>query len=210
MLPIPDNDHRSFNEPSTWVPLFEVQLAEGDVHYLTPSPDPVTADGHEYQPFPVMIDDLRDDGKGEIATIGMTISNIAGALGTTIKQNPGIDGQPVTFKIWSVEKGAVVYEETLEIIAVKAITAQTVTLELGIFNPYTTRLLHEKFLRDFCWNRYKGRGCWLKTVAGYLAPAAFVAGSPDTCNRKRTDCDRHGNILRFNSFPGIPGGGGFV
>ncbi|OHD22467.1 MAG: hypothetical protein A2Y38_25025 [Spirochaetes bacterium GWB1_59_5] len=211
MIPIPYNDHRSFNEASTWVPLFEVTLAPGDVRYLTPCPTPVTVDGHTYEPYPVMIDELRDDGKGEISTVNMTVSNITGALGTSIKQNPGIDGQPITFKVFSVEQDAVVYEETLEIIAVSSITTESITIELGMFNPFTTRLLHQKFLRDFCWNRYKGTGCWLATSSGVcIAPASFVAGLPDSCSKKRSDCDRHGNILRFNSFPGIPGGGGFV
>jgi len=211
MILIPNNDHRNFNEASTWVPLFDVTLAPGDVHHLTPCPTPVVADGNTYQSFPVTVEELRDDGKGEVATVSMTVSNIAGVLGTKIKENPGIDGQPITFKIWSVEQGAVVYEETLEIIQVGAITAEHITLELGMFNPFTTKLLHEKFLRDFCWNRYKGKGCWLKMANGsYVAPAGFVAGAPDSCTKKLGDCDRHANVRRFNSFPGIPGGGGFV
>ena len=143
MLMIPGNDHRSFNIPSIWIPLFDVQTAPGNVLYLTPSPEAVTADGHDYQPFPVMIDELRDDGKGEVATVELTVSNITGTLGTTIKTNPAIDGQPVTFKVWSVEQGAVVYEETMEIIRVKQISAESITIELGMFNPFLTRLLSE-------------------------------------------------------------------
>lgn len=208
---IPFNDHREFNNPSTWIPLFDIQLAPGDVQYLTPSMDPFTVDGHVYQSFPVMIEELRDDGKGEIATIRMVISNIEGLLGTKIKQNNRVDGQPITFKVWSVEQSAVIYEETLEIIKVGPITTQNIVFELGIFNPFTVRLLQEKFMRDFCWNRYKEAGCWVKFSSGnYAQPASFVVGAPDSCTRKRSDCDRHNNILRFNSFPGIPGSGGFV
>ena len=210
-MTIPGNDHRTFNNPSVWIPLFDVQTAPGTVHYLTPSPEVITADGHEYTPSPIMIDELRDDGKGEVSTVTMTVSNIFGALSTAIKQNPAIDGQPITFKVWSVEQAAVVYEETMEIIQVKQISPESITFELGMFNPFLARLLSEKFLRDFCWNRYKAIGCWLKRSTGtFAAPAAFTAGSPDSCTHKRTDCDRHTNILRFNSFPGIPGNGGFV
>ena len=208
---IPANDHRSFNTPSTWIPLFDVQVAPGTVYHLTPSSAAVTADGHEYKPFPVMIDELRDDGKGEVATVTMTVSNITGTLGAAIKQNPAIDGQPVTFKVWSVDQSAVVYEETMEIIAVKSITSESITFELGMFNPFLSRLLSEKFLRDFCWNRYKGQGCWLKlSTGGYSMPLSFTTGAPDSCTKKMADCVRHTNIRRFNSFPGIPGAGGFV
>lgn len=97
-MTIPGNDHRSFNTPSIWIPLFDVQTAPGTVHYLTPSPEAITADGHDYTPSPIMIDELRDDGKGEVATVTMTVSNIFGTLSTAIKQNPAIDGQPITFK----------------------------------------------------------------------------------------------------------------
>jgi phage-related protein len=211
MLTIPMNDHRSFNTPSTWIPLFDVQTSPGNVLYLTPSPTAVTADGHTYEPFPVMIDELRDDGKGEVATVKMTVSNITGTLGTLIKNNASIDGQPITFKVWSVEQGAVVYEETMEIIKVGPITSESITFELGMFNPFLAKLLHEKFMRDFCWNRYKGAGCWLKRSSGtFAAPSGFTAGSPDSCTKKLTDCVRHANVLRFNSFPGIPGNGGYV
>ena len=208
---IPYNDHREFNNPSSWVPLFDVQLAPGDVQYLTPSSDAITADGHDYQSFPVMIEELNDDGKGEISTVRMIVSNVEGLLGTKIKQSSGVDGQPIIFKVWSIEQGAVVYEETLEIIKVGPITTTTIVFELGMFNPFTVRLLQEKFLRDFCWNRYKGQGCWVSRSTGLFAtPAAFVAGTPDSCTKKLADCDRHNNVLRFNSFPGIPGSGGFV
>lgn len=208
---IPGNDHRKFNAPSIWIPLFDVQTAPGTVHHLTPSPDVVTADGHEYQPFPVMIEELRDDGRGEVATVQMVVSNIAGALSTAIRQGQAVDGQPVTFKIWSVEQEAVVYEETLEVIKVGPISAESITFELGAFNPFLAKLLQEKFLRDFCWNRYKGEGCWLKKSDGtFYASGSFTAGAPDSCTKKRTDCFRHNNVMRFNSFPGIPGYGGFV
>lgn len=210
-MPIPGNDHRSFNTPSVWLPLFDVQVAVGTVYYLTPSPEAITVDGHEYQPFPVMLEELRNDGKGEVATVRMVVSNISGALGAAIRANPAIDGQPITFKIWSVEQAAVVFEETLEIISIEAITTASITIELGIFNPFTVKLLSERFLRDFCWNRYKGKGCWLaKSDGTYYAPPLFTAGSPDSCTKKRSDCSRHVNLLRFNSFPGIPGNGGFV
>lgn len=210
MQEIPYNDHRSFNNPSVWIPLFDIQLAEDNVQHLTPSLQAITADGFEYQPFPVTIDEFSDDGKGSVNTVAMTVSNITGTLSTAIKQNPDVDGQPITFKVWSVEKQAVVWEETQEILKVGPLTDTTITFELGMFNPFLARLLSEKFLRDFCWNRYKGRGCWFKTSTGFSSPPGFTVGSPDSCTRKLSDCDRHTNTLRFNSFPGIPGGGGFV
>lgn len=210
MRSILSNDHRSFQSPSVWVPLFEVALDDQTL-YLTPSSTALTADGHEYQPFPIMLEEIRDDGKGDVNTINLTCSDIEGTLGTKIKQIGSLDGYSLIFKIYSVELESVVYEESLEILKTGPITEQTVSLELGMFNPFTVKLLVEKYLKDFCWNRYKGRGCWItKSDGTFLQPSGFTVGSPDTCTHKMVDCVRHTNTTRINSCPGIPGGGGFV
>lgn len=207
---IPENDHRTFQNPSTWVPLFEIDTGT-ETLYLTPSPTSVTVDSNEYLPFPVMLEELRDDGKGEISTVQLVCSDIEGTLSTAIKASGSIDGNNVTFRIYSVELDDVVYEEVLEIISCGPMTAQSISFELGMFNPFTVKLLQQKFLKDFCWNRYKGEGCYILQSDGtYAAPSGFTAGSPDTCNHKLDDCIRHTNVSRINTFPGIPGGGGFV
>lgn len=212
---IPDNDHRGFNQPSVWVPLFEIQL-DAQTLYYTPNPEEIIADGNTYTPFPVMLDEIRDDGKGEIATVQLIISNIDGVLGSYLKQSGSVDGQSVIFKIYSAEKNMVVYQETLEILKCGPITDEAIVLELGTFNPFLVSLHNERYLTDFCWNVYKGRGCWIKRVNGsYSRPVGFVEGSPDSCKRTLEDCERHCNEMRFNAFPGIPGsawigGGGYV
>ena len=94
---------------------------------------------------------------------------------------------------------------------VSILTTIGIVFELGNWNPFMTKLLQEKFLRDFCWNRYKQSGCWIKkSDCTYTQPSGFTTGSPDTCTRQLSDCKRHTNELRFNAFPGIPGGGGYV
>jgi phage-related protein len=208
---VPFNDHREFNEPSTWIPLFEIVLPD-ETHYLTPNPEEVAADGHTYLPFPIMLNEVREDSSGTISTVQLTCSNIGGTLGTKLKQfNYAIDGYGVTFKQYSVQRDAVVYEEYLEIIKVGAITKESFILELGTFNAWLAQLLQEKYLSNFCWNRYKQLGCWImKSDRTFISPVGFVLGSPDTCNKNVTDCKRHNNVVRFNSFPGIPGSGGFV
>lgn len=211
---IPENDHRNFNRPSTWVPLFDI-LIDPPLYY-TPNHEEIVADGHAYQPFPVILDEVRDDGKGEVSSVQLVCSNIDGVLGTRLKQAGSIDGEGIRFKIWSVAKSAVVYEEYLEILSCGPITDETISLTLGNFNLFVVTLLQEKYLTDFCWNRYKGKGCWIGKIDGsYLQPANFAAGSPDVCRHNLVDCERHANVMRFNAFPGIPGssfvgGGGFI
>lgn len=212
---IPDDDHRNFNSPSVWVPLFEITLDTQTLYY-TPNHEEIVVDGNTYAPFPVMLDEIRDDGKGEICTVQLTVSNIDGVLGTYLKQSGSVDGQSIVFKQYSVEKDDIVYQENLEILKCGPITDEAIVLELGTFNPFMLSLLQEKYLTDFCWNRYKGKGCYIKQILGpYAQPSGFTVGSPDTCSHTLVDCERHTNVLRFNAFPGIPGsayvgGGGFV
>jgi len=211
MKTITGNDHRQFNAPSIWIALFDITIGD-NTYYYTPNLEAITADGHNYEPFPVMLDELTSDGKGEIATVRLICGNIAGLLSTAIKDSSrNVDGEIITFKVYSVDQAAVIYEEDLEILKIEEITTNTIVFELGNWNPFMTKLLQEKFLRDFCWNRYKQSGCWIKkSDCTYTQPSGFTTGSPDTCTRQLSDCKRHTNELRFNAFPGIPGGGGYV
>ena len=210
MTDIPENDHRSFQTPSTWIPLFEVDTG-GSILYLTPGSVSQTVDGHEYLPFPIMMDEMSQNDQGEVKNVKLICSDIEGTLVTTLKQTGSIDGNDVVFKIYSVEIGEVVLEEYLQIIHCGPCIEGTVTFELGMFNPYMVKLLQEKFFRDFCWNRYKQKGCWITKRDGtFLQPADFTAGSPDTCDHTLTDCIRHTNALRISTCPGIPGYGGYV
>lgn len=210
MTVIPGNDHRSFQNPSTWIPLFDLDVGS-EILYLTPNITDYTVNGQLYKKFPVMMEDLQQDDKGTVSTVRLVCSSIEGVLSTALKTSGSIDGNSVIFKVYSVEEEAIIYEESLEIIHCGPITDESIVLELGMFNPFTTQLLIEKFLNDFCWNRYKGKGCWITKADGtFLQPSSFTAGDPDTCTRKLADCTRHNNVLRFNSFPGIPGGGGYV
>jgi phage-related protein len=209
MRAILDNDHRSFQAPSTWVPLFEIPLTPP--LYLTPNSTSVVVDGNTYIPFPIMLDEIRSDGKGEIATVNLVCSNIEGTLSTALKTTGSIDGTSVTFKVYSVELDDIVYEESLEIIKCGPMDEKIINFELGMFNPFTVKLLTQKYLKDFCWNRYKQEGCWLTCSDGaYTAPSSFIVGASDSCTYKLVNCVLHSNTKRFNSFPGIPGGGGFV
>jgi phage-related protein len=207
---IPDNEHLKFNQPSTWVALFEITLDDG-THYLTPNPEEIEVDGNTYVPFPIMLEELQEDSSGQVSTMRLLISNIEGVLSNKFKTSREVEGYSVIFKQYSIENDAIIYEETLEIIGIEDISEQAIALSVGIFNPFLAKLLHEKFITDFCWNRYKGKGCWIQKSDGtYIQPAGFTAGNPDTCNHDRADCKRHGNVLRLNSFPGIPGGVGYV
>lgn len=98
MRTIPDNDHRNFNAPSTWIPLFAITIGT-TTYYYTPNPEAITVDGQTYTPFPVMLNEIREDGKGEISTVELTVANIGGALATAVKEADGIDGTTVVFSV---------------------------------------------------------------------------------------------------------------
>ena len=69
------NEHRNFNNPPIWIPLFEITVA-GETFYLTPNFDTITVDGHDYTPFPITLDELVEDGQGEVSTVKLALSTI--------------------------------------------------------------------------------------------------------------------------------------
>lgn len=212
---IPDNEHREFNNAPTWVALFEFTI-NNTTYYYTPNIEEVTCEGNTYEPFPILLEDIDTNSNGDINNIKLTISNIEGVISTALKTSGSIDGEFIVFKVFSTESENIIYEETFEIISCGPVTSSSITFEIGIFNPWTVKLLQEKYLSDFCWNIYKGKGCYLKRSTGtYSKPSGFIIGDTDTCNKRREDCQAHNNTLRRNSFPGLPnsswtGGGGTV
>lgn len=213
MRSIPNQDHRLFGTPSVWVACFEITLG-GSTYRYTSNVESVVVDGYTYTPFPVELADISEDGQGDISSVKLICSNISDTLSTAIRTSKDVDGQPVVYKLVSIRSGysnTTIYTETMEIIKIDSISKDSVVFEVGPFNPFLIRLLQEKFLTDFCWNTYKGKGCYLKRSTGtYSAPSGFTTGSPDTCDRSLEDCRRHVNSPRFNSFPGIPGYGGYI
>lgn len=210
---VASNDHLKFNNPSIWIPLFEVEI-DSTTYYMTPNPTSITYSGNSYTSFPMVLEEISDDGKGEITSARLICSDIEGIFATTLKASGSIDGNPLKFLVYSVDLEDVVYEENLEITKCSSATKETVSFELGMFNPITIKLLQQKFISNFCWNMYKGKGCYILTPSlTYLPPANFTVtavGIGDTCSKIIDDCTLHGNVLRFNGFPGIPGRGGFV
>ena len=99
---IANNEHRQFNNPPTLVPLFDIALPDQPLYY-TPNHAEIIIDGKDYTPFPVILDEIRDDGKGEIATVQLSCANIDGVLGSYIKQYGNVDGQAIIFKLYSCE-----------------------------------------------------------------------------------------------------------
>jgi phage-related protein len=208
-IAIPNNDHRSYQNPSTWIPLFEIDTGD-EIQYLTPGNVSQVVEGVTYKPFPIMMDEISQDDKGTMNTVKLVCSDIEGVIGTGLKRTGSIDGNDVIFKVYSIEAEEIMFEEVLQIIHCGPVSNGTVTFELGMFNPYIVKLLQEKYYTDFCWNRYKKKGCWIKQIDGtFVSPADFIIDD-DLCNHNLEDCVRHNNVLRINTFPGIPGSGGYV
>lgn len=105
--------------------------------------------------------------------------------------------------VWKEDSTAtdnIVFEEVQEIIKTGPITKKSITLEIGVFNPYLVKLLQRKYLTDFCWNTYKGKGCYISKPDGtFLAPSGFT--DHGSCDKSLSDCINNTNTSRFNAFP---------
>ena len=274
MRNIPNDEHLKFNQPNTWIPLFEVN-AGGSLFYFTPNPEAVFIQGQTYTPMPIALQELKELSTGEVPNVQLIASNLDNSLAAAIKAVGSIDGEKIVYKIlvipkvwcpvttyalgdkvysnghiyectdagksdsveptwnnapgsvtidnpggffevqWTEDSAAadnVIFEETLEIISVGPITEETITFEVGAFNPYTVKLLQEKYQKNFCWNTYKGDGCWIKQPDGtYTQPHVPSGGAwAASCDKTLGNCKANSreNTKRFNAFPTLTSSGG--
>jgi len=128
--------------------------------------------------------------------------------------NSGIGGytndSTVVWKEDSANTDNILIDYDLEILSVGPVTTESITFIVGNFNPYLIKLLQEKYLKNFCFNVYKGDGCYIKQQDNtYLKPNS-AAFSATTCDKTIYTCSGYDkqNTSRFNSFLMLANKGG--
>ncbi len=84
---------------------------------------------------------------------------------------------------------------------------QLILVSLG--NRFNVDVPGRSHSKKFCQHNYKKEGCWVTDGTHgenqtYRADDGFDPGTPDTCSRIFSECDRHGNTSRFGGQRGIP------
>jgi lambda family phage minor tail protein L len=186
-------------------PTNDLFLAESDadVSYFK---DVSTA--QTYTAFPITHAGIGSNLDGEVDQLNVTVANVNLLIQAYLEQNAGLRGNKVTVRLVFRDALAdpTAHIESVFYIDSAQATAQSVSFTLtSKMDLLNTTLPRRTFADRRCQWAYKGLGCWLDDDDGtYTQPAGFTAGSPDTCTRSITDCERHTNEERFGAFPSIP------
>lgn len=154
-----------------------------------------------WQAFPFDIDDIKDDGSGEVPEFNIRVANASRAMEQYLQ----------AYNLWLKENGIVPISVNLYVISTADLAntdpivqyslnvskfesnAEQVTFTLSFENFYTRRFPHNMMMRNSC------RWAFGSTECGYTPSVG------ETCNRTLTACRSYNNSTRFGAFPSVGG-----
>jgi lambda family phage minor tail protein L len=178
-----------------WLITLDVTWPDTTHSYFVRNTDNIEFQGRTYVAFPFEISTTDEQGKGNLPTVTLKISNVTRALTTFFESTGGAVGATVLIRVINAALLSENYadlELTYEVIAA-TIDAQWITATLGATNPLRYKFPRYRYLSLHCNWQFKGVEC------------AFT-GEGATCNRTLDACIVYGNQGRFGGFPGIDGG----
>ena len=193
-----------------WLWEIDVPTTPAATLYFAEAQEAVTYRGHEYVSWPIKRGEMSESTNGEIGKVQVSFGLLSADMAGLVQLYSGLEGCAVRvlqvlaladndaciIDTYRIDKWAVSPDRTT--------VAWTLATAYSILQP---ELPPRKYSRLHCRWRYKGHRCWLVQADGtYVAPAGFVAGSPDTCKMTTADCVRHNNLLRRGTFPSVPSG----
>lgn len=169
--------------------------------------------GNTYSPFPISHSDTKQDTKGNLPTVTLSVSNATREIIDTLNTYNGLIGQPVrvllTHELALSTNEAIIEHEYQ--ITNTTVNEESVTAILGDLHIYNAKVPAQRMMRFYCRHQYKDARC------GYAVPTDSAHYLP-TCDKSlygANGCKIHGTSeanaglavihpRRFGGFPGIP------
>jgi|10_taG_2_1085330.scaffolds.fasta_scaffold02268_3 lambda family phage minor tail protein L len=199
-----------------WVWLYEIEVPTTPAtrYRFVRDSSQVTFRGNIYYPFPISHSETRQDDKGNLPRVNMTVSNVSREVVDNLNSYGGLVGQPVRIILThelAIATNSSIIEHDFKIVTTN-INEDAVTASLGDLNLYDAKLPQQKMMRFYCRHQYQDGGC------GYHVDNSDTANYLDSCDKSlngANGCRVHGEseaaagitILhpeRFGGFPGIP------
>ena len=173
----------------------------------------VTFRGNIYYPFPIAHNETKQDDKGNLPRVTLSVSNVSREIVDNLNSYGGMVGQPVRIILThelALATNSTVIEHDFKIVN-SSINEDSVTATLGDINLYEAKLPQQKMMRFYCRHQYQDGGCGYNVATG---DANYLASCDKSLNGAN-GCRVHGEseaaagvqVLhpeRFGGFPGIP------
>jgi len=176
--------------------LFIIQINDTDALYLTNHSEKIAYDGHEYSPFPIQIGESKENSRGNLETLTLTVSNIDRSVMAYLELNDALLGNEV--RIYLVNRIDTTQAIDLGNYQIVEVTAdqELANITLGHYNFFGLKFPRNRFI--------KGRCRWV-----YRSPECGYSDGLPSCDKtldESNGCRVHSNTARFGGFPGIPAG----
>ncbi len=155
--------------------------------------------GQEWAGFPVELDDITEDSKGETPSLAFKVSNVDRTIQGYMEQGNGVVGGTVTIIVVNsdhLESGDTFFEEEFAIAKSNA-NDEYATFTLGPSYPLTARRPFDRYTKNHCPFKYGDIVCGIGI--------GVLAQFPE-CDKTLAACRIRGNAERFGGEPAIPGG----
>ena len=201
-----------------WLWLYEIEVpVEGSIinnrYRFIRDTDPVTFRGNVYSPFPVTHTVTKQDDRGGLPSVSLSVSNVSREIIATLESNNGLIGQPVRVLLtheFILTTGESIIEHDFKVTGTVA-TEEGVQMGLGDLSMYDSYVPAQRMLRSYCRHQYRGPGCGYSVDEAdtfYLAACDKSLDGPNGCVVHGTsESDAGVAVLhpdRFGGFPGIP------
>lgn len=192
------------SQGNVWLTLLEITIpGEASLVRITDNTENVTWNSQLWQSFPVEVDDIGDNAKGEIPRLDIRVSNVNQVMEYYLDQYDlylKANGYtPITVRILVVNSGNLSNltpesEYFFELQQPKY-DAHWATFTLGASNPYRKREPASRILKNQCQH----------ATFGGIECGHVIVGA-ETCDRTLVTCRTYGNSQRFGGFPGAGDG----
>ena len=179
-----------------WLTLLELYPNGSDIVRIVNDNQLVSFGGNDYFPFPFIVGDREENGRGNLTSLTITICNVENVLSELIDVNDGFEGQKVIYRL--INNGVQAYAETFRV-QLANVNSREARFTVGDDDLLKVAFPTGRFYRSRCRFSYRGGLC---QYVGAIATCDLSLRSSKGCEAHSADSALHPK--RFAGFPGIP------
>jgi lambda family phage minor tail protein L len=171
---------------------------------ITNNGDDVPWNGKTWLAFPFEIQELTEDGSGEVPQWTISLDNRQRVIERYLSQYDqylkvnGIEGNEIKCNCYVVNSKELDNTEPIKAVFFTLnqpkTTSETATFTLNADSPFGIIVPKRRFIQTYCYWKFKSTEC------GYI-------GTGSACDKSLEQCRSYGNTLRFGGFPSVGNSG---
>jgi lambda family phage minor tail protein L len=197
---------------SVFMILLEITIPGTPIVYITNNGDNVTWRGHEWLAFPFEISELNENSTGEVPQWTISLDNRQRVMEKYLTDYDyylkinGIEGNEIICNCYVVNSKDLANTEAIKEVYFElnnpSTTHEVATFTLTANSPFGITIPKRKYLKQFCFWKFKGIEC-----CGSLPCTNPLLAAGTTCDKSLLQCESYNNSGRFGGWPSVGLGG---